>query len=556
MVEAGTLLQNRYLVQKQIGAGGMGTVYVAVDQRFNSFVAIKETLFDEANLRLAFEREAQLLNSLRHPALPHVIDYFAENERQYLVMEYFAGEDLSETLKRKRSFPIADVLRWADDLLDALVYLHSQKTPVVHRDIKPQNLKFTPRGEIILLDFGLAKGKPGDDSQISRINSIFGYSRNYAPLEQIQGTGTDVRSDIYSLGATVYHLLTGKPPVDALTRATTFVNKQTDPLVPANALNNQISLEIAEILRQTLELNPDLRPQTALQLRESLGTAEKTSAEALTSDVTKIHVSTSNSALTTDFPVAVPLTVVEKAVYSGSFKPPLTTNNNFASEPPAQINSFDDPSEFGKPQAGSLRKSVIIAAVILILGSVSVAAWYATNQSLSGSKQTVNSNSVVGVLPEVKPANINGNAKTEVKIEEKTASSKVNSNQTNLKQTELSNKSAAIRIPSPDQTLKENPLPAPPPIIVKSAPPTETSKRSNEKDELDPPIPLRRKAEAVEPENLDESIDKPRKRANKNQELLDENRSERMGRREERRERRVLDKRKRQKLPTLLGAPQ
>ena len=174
MVEPGIVLQNRYLVQKQIGAGGMGTVYLATDQRLNGAVALKETLFTDPNLLRAFEREAQLLSSLRHPVLPRVMDYFTENEGQFLVMEYFDGEDLSEILKREGAFAVSDVLRWADDLLDALDYLHNQKFPVIHRDIKPQNLKLTPRGEIILLDFGLAKGKTGDTSQLSLTNSVFG----------------------------------------------------------------------------------------------------------------------------------------------------------------------------------------------------------------------------------------------------------------------------------------------------------------------------------------------------------------------------------------------
>ncbi|HEX8636470.1 MAG TPA: serine/threonine-protein kinase, partial [Pyrinomonadaceae bacterium] len=199
MIENGTLLQDRYLIEQQIGAGGMGAVYRAIDQRFGSYVAIKETFYKDDELGVAFEREARLLNSLHHPVLPHVSDYFAENNGYFLVMQFIDGEDFSDILKREGAFAPADLVRWANSLLDALDYLHSQEPPIIHRDIKPHNLKLTPRGDIILLDFGLAKLSSGETTGAV---SVFGYSRTYSPLEQIQGTGTDARSDIFSLGAT------------------------------------------------------------------------------------------------------------------------------------------------------------------------------------------------------------------------------------------------------------------------------------------------------------------------------------------------------------------
>ena len=169
MIAPDTLLQNRYLVQKQIGQGGMGAVYMATDQRFGSTVALKETFFNDPNLLKAFEREARLLNHLRHPALPRVSDHFTEEDGQFLVMEFIPGADLSEMLKEKSApFPASDVLEWADQLLDALEYLHTHEPPVIHRDIKPQNLKLTSRRHIVLLDFGLAKGTPVQASRVCR----------------------------------------------------------------------------------------------------------------------------------------------------------------------------------------------------------------------------------------------------------------------------------------------------------------------------------------------------------------------------------------------------
>ncbi len=271
MIEPGTLLQNRYRVTKQIGQGGMGAVYVATDERFQSTVAVKQTLFDDPTLRKAFEREAQLLNHLRHAALPKVSDHFIEGDGQFLVMEFIEGADLSDLLNERdgAAFPVADVLQWADELLNALDYLHTQTPAIIHRDIKPQNLKLTTRGQIVLLDFGLAKGTPAQ-MHASTTASIFGYSRNYAPLEQIQGTGTDARSDLYSLGATLYHLLTGTAPVDALTRASAIINNQPDPLAPAHLVCDQVPTAVGGVLHRAMAQNAARRPQTAAAMRAAL----------------------------------------------------------------------------------------------------------------------------------------------------------------------------------------------------------------------------------------------------------------------------------------------
>lgn len=288
MIEAGTVLQNRYRIDKKIGQGGMGAVFVATDERFGSTVAIKETFFTDEGYRKAFEREARLLNNLRHPALPRVSDHFIEENGQFLVMEYITGDDLSEKLEATLSpFPIKDVINWADQLLDALDFLHTQEMPVIHRDIKPQNLKLTPRGQIILLDFGLAKGNPTDSKSQTAAHSVFGYSRSYASLEQIQGTGTDPRSDLYSLAATLYHLLTGIPPIDALTRAMTVLNGEADPLPSADKIHKQVPASVAEVLSRAMALNANHRPSSAAAMQVMLAEAKEDVVEGLEQSISK-----------------------------------------------------------------------------------------------------------------------------------------------------------------------------------------------------------------------------------------------------------------------------
>jgi len=278
MLTPGNILQGRYRVVRQLAKGGMGTIYEAVDERLDAVVALKETSFDDEALRAQFEREARLLARLAHPALPRVSDHFNEGGGQFLVMQFIAGSDLEEMrLQRKGgSFPAAEALAWADQLLDALDYLHTQEQPIIHRDIKPQNLKLTARGQIILLDFGLAKGYASLTSPLTPSASVVGYTPAYAPLEQIQGAGTDARTDLYSLAATLYHLLTGAAPPNALKRADAVLNGEPDPLRPADELSAEVSKDVAAVLRQAMALRRDHRLSSAAAMRRALREADKT----------------------------------------------------------------------------------------------------------------------------------------------------------------------------------------------------------------------------------------------------------------------------------------
>ncbi len=240
----GEKLQDRYLIVKKLGAGGMGAVYEAVDERLQVTVAIKETFAVDSRLRRQFEQEARLLAQLAHPALPRVSDYFTENDRAFLVMQFIGGDDLAQVIaERPGPFPQAQVIAWADQLLDALIYLHTRERQIIHRDIKPHNLKVTANGQIALLDFGLAKAHASDQTTTASSHSIFGYTRRYSPLEQIQDQGTSPQSDIYALGATLYHLLTGIKPPDALARAAALANSKADPLAQAHEIHPIIGRE-------------------------------------------------------------------------------------------------------------------------------------------------------------------------------------------------------------------------------------------------------------------------------------------------------------------------
>jgi serine/threonine protein kinase len=386
MIEAGTVLQNRYRIEKHIGQGGMGKVYVAIDQRFNSTVAIKETFFEDKNLRKAFEREARLLNSLKHPALPRVSDHFNEDDGQFLVMEYIAGDDLAEMMERNgAAFPLQNVLKWANQLCDALDYLHSQG--IIHRDIKPQNLKLTPSGQIVLLDFGLAKGNATDAPHQTAAKSIFGYSRSYASLEQIQGTGTEPRSDLYSLSATLYHLLTGITPADALTRAMNVLNGQTDPLIAANLINNKVPGGIASVLQKTMALNANERPESSAILRRMLEDSDKHIDLSLSNSVDGKPFSTELLTQNTKLFTAANVSNLNQSQIKTKISSENVTNENpyktklSEANAESKITSVRSPVENTK-SANQKRKIVATFGSLLLVGSV-ISAMYFYNPHVS-----------------------------------------------------------------------------------------------------------------------------------------------------------------------------
>ncbi|MGQ9687122.1 MAG: serine/threonine-protein kinase, partial [Thiobacillaceae bacterium] len=267
----GQMLQGRYRLVAMLGRGGMGAVYRGWDARLNTSVAIKEMVPQPdldaatlAQLRQQFEQEATVLARLNHPHLVRVTDFFEEGGNAYLVMDFVEGESLARRIERERALPEREVLAWADQLLDALAYCHSQG--ILHRDVKPQNVIIHPDGRATLVDFGLVKlWNPNDPRTRTAMRGMG--TPQYAPPEQYDTAAghTDARSDLYSLGATLYHALVGQAPPTATQRI-------VDPaaLLPVRAVNPSVSPHVEVALMRALELRPEARFRSAAEMRQAL----------------------------------------------------------------------------------------------------------------------------------------------------------------------------------------------------------------------------------------------------------------------------------------------
>jgi serine/threonine-protein kinase len=265
------VLQQRYRVSGLLGQGGMGAVYRAWDARLSVPVALKEMVAQPgldphalSQLRQQFRQEATILARLQHPNLVRVTDFFEEDDNAYLVMSFVEGDSLASRIDREGALSEEPVLTWADQLLDALSYCHA--SGVIHRDVKPQNVILRPDGQAVLVDFGLVKlWNPHDPRTRTAMRGMG--TPEYAPPEQYdaQSAHTDVRSDIYSVGATLYHSLTGRVPPTATQR---IVNPSA--LEPVRSANPEVSAEIDAVLSRAMELQPSARYASAAAVREAL----------------------------------------------------------------------------------------------------------------------------------------------------------------------------------------------------------------------------------------------------------------------------------------------
>jgi eukaryotic-like serine/threonine-protein kinase len=278
ILERDSLLQKRYRIVENLGQGGMGSIYRAVDENLGVEVAVKENLFTTEEYARQFRLEAVILANLRHPNLPRVSDHFViAGEGQYLIMDFIEGEDLRQRMERIGLLPEDEVIHVGAAMCDALEYLHSRKPPVLHRDLKPGNVKVSPDGHIFLVDFGLAKIIQGNQATTTGARAM---TPGYSPPEQYGTARTDPRTDVYSLGATLYAALTGVIPEDGLARA--MDNAQ---LTPLRKRNPEITRRLAAAIEKAMEIDPGDRYQSAEAFKIALLNA-KSKTQQLTGTYT------------------------------------------------------------------------------------------------------------------------------------------------------------------------------------------------------------------------------------------------------------------------------
>ncbi len=297
MLPAGTLLQGRYSIKGPLGVGGMSMVYLGQDMRFKDVMracAIKEMYQSapDSQTRLLnlknFEREAGLLATLQHPAIPRVYDFFEENRRVYLVMELISGKDL-ETILEDAGHPLDEtqVCQWAIQICDVLHYLHHhQPNPIIFRDMKPSNVMITADNRVVLIDFGIARNL----SRTDRKGTMIG-TEGYSPPEQYRGV-VEPQSDLYALGATLHHLLSGNDP--RMETPFTFHER------PLRQVNPAISPEMEAVVMRTLEYELTARWSSAAELRQALQDVIGVVDAALQPKRSSAGVSLSSDAATTE----------------------------------------------------------------------------------------------------------------------------------------------------------------------------------------------------------------------------------------------------------------
>ena len=262
-LEQGALLRDRYRIIEVLGHGGMGSIYRAVDENLGVEVAVKENLFTVEDYTRQFKREATILANLRHPNLPRVTNHFTiPDQGQYLIMDYIEGEDLQERMERQKTIPEEEVIIFGAAICDALAYMHSRDPQVLHRDIKPGNVRITPKGDIYLVDFGLAKIIQGNKTTTTGARAM---TMGFSPPEQYGAARTDTRTDIYSLGATLYTALTGSTPEDSLAQT-----MDQEVLTPLRERNPSVSRRVAEAVEKALQVHPNDRFQMASEFKNEL----------------------------------------------------------------------------------------------------------------------------------------------------------------------------------------------------------------------------------------------------------------------------------------------
>lgn len=357
-LEHNTFLRDRYRIEKQLGKGGMGAVYLALDTVLQTKVAVKINQNPREEGRDQFLQEARLLAALRHPNLPRVIDYFVIEDSQYLVMDFIPGDDLGTIVKRDGKQDVDQVISWARQLGKALNYLHTQEPPVVHRDIKPGNIKLTPRGEVILVDFGIAKSSEATQETSTGAR---GLTPGYSPPEQYGSGRTGHYSDQFGLAATLYNVLTNEKPVDAVER---LLGQAT--LKPIHDLNPNVPPHIEQAIEKALSIKPEDRYASVLVFVQALGKSSAPTSEDTMIGIGKMPSTTKPSDVSADS-----TRVAISTPPSGSISHPVSGP---ISQPVSGPVSGPPPSyPISQPLAPKKSKLIWLIPVILVLGLVVVA---------------------------------------------------------------------------------------------------------------------------------------------------------------------------------------
>lgn len=261
-----TILENRYRIDGVLAYGSHGAVYRAFDISLNMPVALKENFLQLPQQIAQFRKEALILSRLNHPGLPRVSHYFSFEGQQYLVMNFIEGENLWEIIqKRSEPLPEWQALDYIIQICQAVTYLHRQTPPILHRDIKPRNIKITPQNRAMLVDFGIIKQISGAETFAQA--GPQGIISQFSSPEQYSGMGVSTASDIYSLGATLYVVLTAQRPPNSVSRLT-----ENTPIKPPHLLNPKVSVATSEAVLHAMQLKPEERPASAAMWQETLQT--------------------------------------------------------------------------------------------------------------------------------------------------------------------------------------------------------------------------------------------------------------------------------------------
>lgn len=323
MLEIGSVIDGKYKILNKIGQGGMSTVYLAMNERANKPWAVKEVRKDGAAdfevIKQSQIMETNLLKKLDHPNLPSIVDVIDQKDCFLIVMDYIEGKPLSDALKEQNSLPCEDVIEWAKQLCDVLEYLHTRKPPIIYRDMKPSNVMLQPDGTVKLIDFGIAR--EFKEKKIQDTTCLG--TRGYAAPEQFGGQGqTDARTDIYCLGATIYHLVTGHNP-----------SEPPYEMYPIRHWNPAFSSGLEKIILKCTQRNPDDRYQSCAELLYALDHYEEEDE-----DYKKIQNAKWNAFLVTVI-MSVVMLVCSLFCYVGKNKKTLNEYEQYLSEASATFDA-------------------------------------------------------------------------------------------------------------------------------------------------------------------------------------------------------------------------